>query len=120
MPTWPFRSASPSDSMRPVSVTSPAPMTTPRIPNRGRVETSDGSAAAVAWAITSGGGGRVVIAAAAMMLRLASRANCGNDRKTWPQVRGQAGIIQSDLYWNALHDLSEVAGGIVRWQQRKL
>src|SRR5277367_14766 len=120
MATWPFRSASPSESMRAVSVTSPAPMTTPRIPNRGRVETSDGITAAVAWAITSGVGGRVVIVAAAMILQLAFGTDRGNYRKTWSQVGGQAGVIQPDLYRNALHNLGEVAGSIVGWQQRKL
>src|SRR6267378_4618887 len=55
--------------MRPVSVTRPAPMITPNIPTRGRVEIADGIAAAVARAISAGVGGRVVIAVDAMMVR---------------------------------------------------
>jgi hypothetical protein len=33
---------------------------------------------------------------------------------------GQVDIIQHNLYGNALHDLGEVSGSIVRRQQRKL
>src|SRR5882762_7422887 len=106
--------------MRPVSVTRPAPMITPNIPTRGRVEIADGIAAAVARAISAGVGGRVVIAGDAIMVRLSSRADGGKCRKARLEFGGQVGIIQRDLYRNALHDLSEVAGSIVRRQQRKL
>src|ERR1700686_3294425 len=54
--------------MRPVRVTRPAPMSTPSIPNRGRVDIADGIAAAVARAISAGVGGRAVIAAEAMVV----------------------------------------------------
>src|SRR5271156_1761488 len=103
MPTWPFKSASPIVSMRPVSVTRPAPIRTPIIPNRDWVEISEGMAVAVACANSSGVGGRVVIVVAAMMYRLLSRADSGNYGKTGSQLRGPACIIQRDFYGNALH-----------------
>src|ERR1700722_5781223 len=56
MPTCPRRSASPSESMRLVSVTRPAPIRTPTIPSRGRVDIWEGIAAAVARAICVGVG----------------------------------------------------------------
>src|SRR5208282_1209029 len=120
MPTWPFRSASPIVSMRPVSVTRPAPMRTPIIPNRGRVEISEGMALAVARATSSGVSGRVVIVVAAMMTGLSSRADRGGYRKTRSQFHSPACIIQRDFYRNALHDLGEIAGRVVGRQQGKL
>lgn len=83
------------------------------VPFHNEEESSEGIAAAVARAISTGAGGRVVIVVAAMTLPLSPRADCGNDRKTWSQFGGQTGIIQADLHWNALHDLGEISGGIV-------
>src|ERR1700751_5776687 len=120
MPRWPLKSAIPNESMRPVSVTSPAPTMTPRIPNKGRVESSEGIAAAVARAISGGVGGRVVIAGAAMNAPLSSCANCGNYGKTRSQFGGQIRIIQPDLYRDALNHLGEVSCSIIGGQQRKL
>src|SRR5215470_14439058 len=54
-PRLPLRSARPSEIMRPVRVTTPAPMMTPRIPSKGLFEISLGIAAAVACAIRMGG-----------------------------------------------------------------
>ena len=73
-------------------------MRTPTIPKTGRVESSEGIAAAVARAISTGAGGRVVIVVAAMTLPLSPRADSGNYRKTWSEFRCQAVIIQADLY----------------------
>src|SRR5215831_362257 len=54
-PKPPLRSARPSEIMRPVSVTTPAPMMTPRIPSSGLFESSLGIAAAADCAIRIGG-----------------------------------------------------------------
>src|SRR5271165_4123642 len=120
MPTCPLRSASPMVSMRPVSVTNPAPMMTPMIANRDRVGSSEGIAAAVARANSTGVSGRVVIAVAAMMLRLSFRVDGGNYRKTRPQLGSQAHIIERNLDWNSLYYLGEVAGSVVGRQQTEL
>src|SRR5262245_43934030 len=56
-PTVPLRSARPSVIIRPVSVTIPAPRTTPRIPITGRFESSDGSPPAIVLAICAFVGG---------------------------------------------------------------
>ena len=50
--------------MRLVSVTTPAPVTTPRIPSSGLVEVSAGIAAATARAISTGFGRSVLLEAA--------------------------------------------------------
>src|SRR4029077_8058653 len=106
-------------SMRPVRVTSPAPRTTPRMPIRGRVETSDGIAAAAARAMFAGVG-RTAVLEAAIIFRLPSRPDSGNDGKSGAQFRGESGVVQHDLDRDALHDLGEIAGRIVRRTQRKL
>src|SRR5271166_583857 len=120
MPTWPLRSARPIVSMRPVSVTSPAPMMTPIMPNKDRVVTSEGIAVAVACASSIGVSGRVVIAVAAMMLRLSSRADCGDYGQAWTQCGCNVRIVKHDLHGDSLHDFGVVAGGIVGRQKRKL
>src|SRR5262245_54371302 len=119
MPTWPLKSARPRVSMRPVRVTSPAPVTTPRIPNRGRVETSDGMAAAVARAMSTADG-RTVMLEAAIRCRLPSRPNGRDHGESGTKFRGDSRIVQRDLDGNTLHDLREVAGGIVGRQQSEL
>src|SRR5258708_2389929 len=119
MPTCPFKSARPRVSMRPVRVTSPAPMTTPRIPRRGLVETSDGMAAAAPRAM-SAGVGRTAMLEAVMIFRLLSRPDGGDDRKSGAQFRGESCVVQHDLDRDTLHDLGEIAGRIVRGQQGKL
>src|SRR5258705_11053096 len=118
MPTCPIKSARPRVSMRPARVTSPAPMTTPRIPRRGLVETSDGMAAAAPRAM-SAGVGRTMLEAV-MIFRLLSRPDGGNDRKSGAQFRGESCVVQHDLDRGTLHDLGEIAGRIVRGQQGKL
>src|SRR5580658_6805417 len=118
-PTCPFKSAMPRLSMRPARVTSPAPVTTPRIPRRGRVDTSDGIAAAAARAISSADG-RIVIVEAAIDFRLSSSANSCNHRKSGTQRRRERRIVQSDLDGNTLHDFRKVASGVVGRQQSEL
>src|SRR4029077_20665434 len=46
--------------------------------------------------------------------------DCGRYRKSELEIGSLVDIIQHNLYGNALHDLGEVSGSIVRWQQRKL
>src|SRR5271156_587568 len=105
--------------MRPARVTSPAPRTTPRIPIKGRVETSEGMAAAAARAM-SAGVGRTAMLEAAIILRLLPRPDGGNDGKSGAQFRSEGSVVQHDLDWDALNDFGEIAGCIVRRQQSKL
>src|SRR5580700_6010596 len=119
MPTWPFKSARPRLSMRPARVTSPAPVTTPRIPRSGRVDTSDGIAAAAACAISSADG-RTVIIEAAIDFRLLSGADTCYHRKSRAQCRRDRQIVEHDLDGNTLHNFSEIARSVVGWQQGEL
>src|ERR1700685_1713410 len=119
MPTCPFKSARPRLSMRPASVTSPAPVTTPRIPRSGRVDTSDGIAAAAPRAISSADG-RTVMVEAAIGFRLSSGADSCYPGKSGTQRRRDRGVVQRDLDRNTLHDFCEVAGGVVGRQQSEL
>src|SRR5258708_2743739 len=119
MPMWPFKSGRPRLSMRPARVTSPAPVTTPRIPRRGRVDTSDGMAAAVARAMSTADG-RTVMVEAAIGFRLPSGADGCYHGESGTQFRRESRIVQRDLDGNALDDFSEVAGCVIRWQQSEL
>src|SRR5580693_5209737 len=119
MPTWPLRSAMPRLSMRPARVTSPAPVITPRMPSRGRFETSDGIAAAAPRAISTAEG-RIVIVEAAIACRLLFGADGRHDGKPGAQFGRKRRIVQRDLHGNALHDFREVAGGVVGRQKCEL
>src|SRR5580692_5158483 len=119
MPTCPFKSARPRLSIRPARVTSPAPVTTPRIPSRGRVDTSDGIAAAAARAMSTADG-RIVMVEAAIDFRLWSGADSCYHRKSGTQPRRDRRIVQRDLDGNTLHDFREIARGVVRRQQSEL
>src|ERR1700686_4199040 len=112
MPTWPFKSARPRLSMRPARVTSPAPVTTPKMPSRGRVDTSDGMAAAAVRAISKADG-RTVMLEAAICSSSPSRAHSCNHRNSGTQFRREGRILQRDLDRNTLHDFREVASGVV-------
>lgn len=105
--------------MRLVSVTTPAPVTTPRIPSSGLLETSAGIAAAAVRAISIGEG-RTVMAEAAIRARLPFRPDSGNHRQSGAQFGGKGGVVQRNLDRNTLYDLREIAGRIVGRQQRKL
>src|SRR5580692_5492448 len=119
MPTCPFKSARPRLSMRPARVTSPAPVTTPRMPRRGRVDTSDGIAAAAARAISSADG-RTVMVEAAIDFRLSSGADGCYHRKSGTQRRRDGRIVQRNLDGNTLHNFREIASSVVGWQQSEL
>src|SRR6266404_5654485 len=118
-PWRPLKSGMPREIMRLVSVTTPAPVTTPRIPSSGLLETSTGIAAAAACAISSGDG-RTVMLEAAIGVRLPFRADSCNHRESGAQFSGKGGVVQRDLDRNALYYLREIAGRVVGWQQRKL
>src|SRR3984957_19990249 len=123
MPTCPFKSARPRLSMRPARVTSPAPVTTPRMPRRGRVDTSDGIAAAAACAISSSDGRTVMVEAAIFPVtdfRLLSGADSCYHGKSGTQRRRDSRIVQRDLDGNTLHDFREISRGIVGRQQSEL
>src|SRR5438309_6088109 len=109
----------PREIMRLVSVTTPAPITTPRIPSSGWAETSTGIAAAAARAISIGDG-RTVAIEAAILFRLPPRPDSCNHREPGAQFSGKGGVVQRDLDRNALYHLREIAGRVVGWQQRKL
>src|SRR6266403_5100966 len=104
--------------MRLVSVTTPAPVTTPRIPSSGLVETSAGIAAA-ARAISIGDG-RTAMLEAAICSSSPSRAHSRNHRNSGTQFRREGRILQRDLDRNTLHYFREVASGVVRRQQSEL
>src|ERR1700689_4556462 len=103
IPTWPFKSARPRLSMRPARVTSPAPVTTPRIPRRGRVDTTDGIAAAAPRAISRADGRTVMVEAAIDFQLLSGEDRCYH-REAGTQRSRDRRIFQRDLDRNALHD----------------
>src|SRR6266581_3089043 len=105
--------------MRLVSVTTPAPVTTPRIPSNGLLETSAGTAAPTARAI-SVGEGRTAMLEAAIGVRLPLRADSCNHRESGTQFGGKGGVVQRDLDRDALYNFCEIAGRVVGRQQRKL
>src|ERR1700690_347253 len=109
----------PREIMRLVSVTTPAPVTTPRIPSSGRAETSAGTAAPTARAISIGDG-RSVMLEAAILIRLPPRPGGCNHRDAGAQFSGEGTIVQPNLDRDALHYLREIAGRVVGRQQRKL
>jgi hypothetical protein len=105
--------------MRLVSVTTPAPVTTPRIPSSGLLETSAGIAAAAVRAISIGDG-RIVELEAAILFRLPPRPDGCNHRESGAQFGSKSGVVQRDLDGDTLYHLGEIAGRIVGRQQRKL
>src|SRR6266581_7323667 len=109
----------PREIMRLVSVTTPAPVTTPRIPSSGCAETSVGTAAPTARAISIGDG-RTVTLEAAILFRLPPRPDGCNHGESGAQVGGKDAIVQPNLDRDALYHLREIAGRVVGRQQRKL
>src|ERR1700720_411807 len=105
--------------MRLVSVTTPAPVTTPRIPSSGLVETSAGIAAAAARAICIGDGRTVMLEAAIGSSSLAGAHSCDH-RNSGTQFRRERRILQRDLDRNTLHNFRKVASGVVGRQQSEL
>src|SRR5262249_124148 len=113
-PTVPLRSACPRVIIRPVSVTIPAPRTTPTIPSRGLLDSSAGIPPAIALAICTFVGGTSVPAAVA--IRNSASVFCTHASgagKRGPQLRGERRRVESDLDRNSLHHLGEVPGGVV-------
>src|SRR5260370_27703745 len=109
----------PREIMRLVSVTTPAPITTPRIPSSGWAETSAGTAAPTERAISIGDG-RTVTLEAAILLRLPPRPDGCNHRESGTQFGGKGAVVQRNLDRDALYHLREIAGRVVGRQQRKL
>src|SRR5579862_4012366 len=102
MPTCPFKSVRPKLSIRPVRVTSPAPMTTPRIPRRGLGETSEGMAAAAPRAISIGDG-RTIALEAAILVRLPPRPDGCNNGESGAEVGSKGAVIKRNLDRDALY-----------------
>src|SRR5260370_23953622 len=109
----------PREITRLVSVTPPAPVTTPRTPSRGCAEPSAGTAAPTARAISIGDG-RTVTLEAAILFRLPPRPDGCNHRESGAQFGGKGAVVQRNLDRDALYHLSEIAGRVVGRQQRKL
>src|ERR1700731_4675724 len=109
----------PREIMRLVSVTTPAPVTTPRIPSSGWAETSAGTAAPTARAISIGDG-RTATLEAAILFRLPPGPDGCNHRESGTECASKGSIVQRNLDWDALHHLREIAGRVVGRQQRKL
>jgi len=86
----------PREIMRLVSVTTPAPRTTPRIPSSGWAETSAGTAAPTARAIPIGDG-RTVTLEAAILFRLPPRPDGCNHRESRTQFGGKGAVVQRNL-----------------------
>src|SRR6266849_4179823 len=97
----------PREIMRLVSVTTPAPVTTPRIPSSGCAETSVGTAAPTARAISIGDG-RTVTLEAAILFRLPPRPDGCNHGESGAQVGGKGAIVQPSLDRDALHHLRDI------------
>src|SRR4029077_11237883 len=97
----------------------PAPVTTPRIPSSGLVETSAGIAAAAARAICMADG-RIAMLEAAICSSSPSRAHRCNHRNSGTKFRREGRILQRDLDRNTLHDFREIASSVVGRQQGKL
>src|SRR6266850_7044516 len=108
----------PREIMRLVSVTTPAPVATPRIPSSGLLETSAGIAAAAVRAMSIGDGRTVMLEA--IRVRLPFRADSCNHRKSGAQFGGKGGVVQHALDRNALYNFCEIASSVVGRQQRKL
>src|SRR6266852_4923233 len=109
----------PREIMRLVNVTTPAPVTTPRIPSSGCAETSAGTAAPTARAISIGDG-RTVTLEAAILFLLPPRPDGCNHRESGAQFGGKGAVVQRNLDRDALYHLREIAGRVVGRQQRKL
>src|SRR5437899_12309830 len=109
----------PREIMRLVNVTTPAPVTTPRIPSSGCAETSAGTAAPTARAISIGDG-RTVTLEAAILFLLPPRPDGCNHRESGAQFGGKGSVVEGDLDRNTLYDFREVASRVIGGQQRKL
>src|SRR5258708_38972500 len=105
----------PREIMRLVSVTTPAPVTTPRIPSSGWAETSAGTAAPTARAISIRDG-RTVTLETAILFRLPPRPDGCNHREAGAQFGGKGAIVQPNLNGGALYHLREIAGRLVARQ----
>src|SRR5271154_4290286 len=88
----------PREIMRLVSVTTPAPITTPRIPSSGWAETSAGTAAPTARAMSIGEE-RTIALEAAIFFRLPPRPDSCNHRESGTQFGGKGNIVRSNLDW---------------------
>src|SRR5947209_14743987 len=111
IPTFPLRSAKPSDSNRPVIVTIPAPRSTPRIPSSGLCDRSTGSAARPGGGPTDCrfAGSVMNVALIFLLLRLLSLlgSHCYYCRNSRTYLRREGRVVKSDLNWHSLHDFGE-------------
>src|SRR5271157_2902826 len=120
-PWWPLKSGIPSEIMRLVSVTVPAPIRTPRIPSRGLFDSSEGrTLEATNFASCSGVGTGVTLVVLDIVCLLSPRADSHDDREARAQLAGQFRVVERDLDGDSLNDFGEIPGGIIRRQQGKL
>src|SRR5882724_7748295 len=118
-PWRPLKSGMPREIILLVSVTIPAPTTTPRIPSSGLLETSAGTAAPTARAMSIGDG-RTVTLEAAILFQLPPRPDGCNHRESGTQISGKGSVVQCDFDRDTLYHFREIAGRVVGRQQRKL
>src|SRR5271157_5167841 len=120
-PWWPLKSGIPSEIMRLVSVTVPAPIRTPRIPSRGLFDRSEGrTLEATNSASCSSVGTGVTLVVLDIVCLLSPRADSHDDREARAQLAGQFRVVERDLDRDSLNDFGEIPGGIIRRQQGKL
>src|SRR5215470_10428442 len=105
--------------MRPVSVTTPAPVITPRIPSNGLFESPLGIAAAAVCATRIG-----LLPGTAMEEAIIhpSVACADSDYGGEPgsQLRGKRRVVERNLDWHPLDHFREIAGRVIRRQQCEL
>src|SRR5882672_1484326 len=116
-PMAPRKSGSPTLSSRPFSVAIPAPKKTPAIPSQGLVTSLD--------ALAFSGAPGAVSTAVAFTAKPSPYVFLGADGcdhgHAWAQPGGVRLVpIQHDLHRYTLHDLGEIASGIVRGKQCEL
>src|SRR5260370_16837415 len=107
IPTFPFRSAKPNVSNRPVTVTIPAPSTTPRIPSSGLWDKSIGNVAApgdgAAGGRFAGNGMDVALISLSIMFLLLLLTHRYYSTDTCSHFRPDRQVIASALYQHSFH-----------------
>ena len=95
-------------------------MSTPSIPNTGRVEISAGSQRRLRVRFAAGVGSGYDSCGSHVSLLIVLRADGCGHREARTQPVGEFRILECDLDRDSLHYLGIVAGRVIRWQQRKL
>src|SRR5215470_14135845 len=105
--------------MRPVSVTTPAPVITPRIPSNGLFESPLGIAAAAVCATRIGLLPGTAMEEAIIHPSVAC-ADSDYGGESGSQLRGKRRVVERNLDWHPLDNFREIASRVIRWQQSEL